>query len=172
MDRQQTTQILALIKVAYPNSYTKQSDEELRQTISLWATQFKEYDFNLVALAVNSFIAEDLSGFAPNIAQIKNYARKLSKMPQKTDEEIWIPIKKALSNSLYNSEKEYEQLPKDIQRCVTPGQLRDWARSDLDDLPFIRNEVLKEYRQQETRQTEFELLPAKARQLLLEGGNA
>lgn len=171
MTEKQTIQILALIKVAYPNSYSKQSDEDLKQTIMLWHTQFKDYEFELVALAVNSFIAKDLSGFAPTIAQIKNYAQKIAKPAQKTDEEIWIPIKNALKNSLYGAEEEYRKLPEDLQRCTTPGQLRDWSRSTTEDLPFIRNELIREYHQQEARQNDFELLPARAKQYLLQGGS-
>lgn len=166
MNYQETAKILALIKLAYPNSYNKLTDRELDQTVKLWESQFKDYKADIVLAAVNTFISEDLSGFCPNIAQIKNIAYKLLNGEQKTDDEIWLPIKKALRNSTYGANEEYEKLPEDIKQCVTPHQLRDWAMSSENDMPFVRNEVIKEYRSKETRRKEQALLPTKARNLI------
>lgn len=167
MTYQETAKILAMIKLAYPNSYNRLSDMELDQTVKLWQMQFKDYDANLVVAAVNTFISENLSEFAPNIAQIKDIAYKLQNGNQKTDDEIWMPVKKALSNGLYGSREEYAKLPEDIQKCVTPEQLKTWATLDNDELSFIRNEVIKEYRQKETRKRNMELLPTRAKEILM-----
>lgn len=167
MDRNETLKILSLIKVAYPNSYSKMSDDELKSLTMLWEAQFKGYEFELVAIAVNTFISEDLSGYAPTIAQVKNLARKLTSPQSKTDNEIWTPIYKAICNSAYNSKEEWNKLPQELQKCCTPEQLKVWAMSSNDDIQWIKKEVVGEYRQRETRQQEFDLLPTKAQTLVL-----
>ena len=167
MDRTETLMILSTIKLAYPNSY-KISKEELDQTAKLWLIHFKEYEFKLVTSALNTYIATDTTGFPPTIGQIKDIARRIVSPNQRTDEEIWIPIKNALKNGYYGSHEEYQKLPEDLRRCVTPDQIKDWSKADTDDLSFIRSEVIKEYRQQEQRKIEHELLPYEARRYLVE----
>lgn len=166
MDRNETLKILSLIKVAFPNSYNKMSEDELKALTMLWETQFKDYEFEMVAIATNTYISEDLSGYAPTIAQVKNIARKLTSPQTKTDNEIWMPIYKAICNSGYNSKEEWKKLPQDLQKCCTPEQLKVWAMSSNEDVQWIKKEVVSEYRQQETRQQEYDLLPNKAQVLL------
>lgn len=171
MNKKETLQILTLIKVAFPNAYSKFTDEELNQTAMLWEAQFKDYEFEVVAIATNTFIAKDLSGFAPTIAQIKNIIADLMNPNKRTDDEIWLPVHEAICNGYYNTQEVYEALPDDIKECVTPTQIRDWSTRDSDEMPFIRKEVIGEYRQKEARKREYELLPSKAKQLLIGAKN-
>lgn len=166
MNRKETLQILSLIKIAFPNTYTKFNDEELNQVAMLWEAQFKDYEFENVAIATNTFISKDLSGFAPTIAQIKDIAYNLINPNKRTDDEIWIPVHKAICNGYYNTQEEYDKLPDDIKKCVTTTQIKEWSLRDSDEMPFIRQEVIKEYRQKESRQKEYDLLPNKAKLMI------
>ena len=48
-----------------------------------------------------------------------------------TAQEAWNLVARAIRNSGYESRKEYDNLPPDIQRLVgSPEQLRDWAMMD------------------------------------------
>ena len=166
MELNETLKILSLIKIAYPNAYNKLSEDEVKAMSKLWNAQFKDYGFELVATAVNTFISQDLSTYAPTIAQIKNICKKLTTSIGKTDNEVWQPIHKAICNGIYESKKEWKKLPTDIQKCVTPQQIRVWAMASSDELQWIKKEVVSEYRQQESRKKELELLPTKAKELI------
>lgn len=171
MELNETLKILSLIKIAYPNAYTKLSEDEIKAMSKLWYAQFKDYEFELVATATNTFISEDLSGYAPTIAQIKNICRKITAPIEKTDNEIWQPIQKAICNGIYESTKEWEKLPNDIQKCITPQQIRVWAMASTSELQWIKKEVVSEYRQQQQRQKEIDLLPVKAKELISYGND-
>lgn len=168
MNKEETLKILTVIKVAFPNSYKNLSETDLKATVALWQAQFNDYSLDLVSNAVNSYIASDLSGYSPTIAQIKNIALRLQKGNGRSDEEIWQPIYKAISNSLYNSKEEYDNLPDDLKKITSSRELRDYAMLESSTMSFIRNQLIKEYRSQEQRQTEFNLLPNKAKQMMIE----
>lgn len=169
MNRKETLQILSLIKIAFPNTYTKFNDEELNQVALLWEAQFKDYDFEMVAVATNTFISRDLSGFAPTIAQIKDIAYDLMNPNKRTDDEIWIPIHEAICNGYYNTQEEYDKLPEDLKECVTTSQIRSWSMAPSDEMQWIRKEVIAEYRAREKRNKDYKLLTSKTKEYLMIG---
>ena len=70
MNKAETLQILAIIKVAYPNSFNKFTNQDIKMLTKLWEIQFKDYDYKLVMNAVNTIISTDLNDFMPTIARI------------------------------------------------------------------------------------------------------
>ena len=71
----EATQILAILKAAYPNSYRGMSKEEAQGTVTVWAIQFADIPVEMVTIAVNKLIAS--SPFPPAISEVK---RKLGSL--------------------------------------------------------------------------------------------
>lgn len=75
MTQKEATQILAILKAAYPNSYRGMSKEEAIGTVNVWATQFIDMPVNVVMIAVNKLISTNT--FPPSIGEVKEKIRSL-----------------------------------------------------------------------------------------------
>lgn len=69
MTREETVKVLAILKAAYPNSYSRMTPAEAKGVVTVWASQFVDVPANLVMIAVNKLIA--VNTFAPSIAEVK-----------------------------------------------------------------------------------------------------
>lgn len=75
MTQQETAQLFAIIKAAYPNNYRGMTKEEAVGTINIWHAQFAREQANLVLLAVERLIGT--SAFPPSIAEVKEKIKDL-----------------------------------------------------------------------------------------------
>ena len=75
MTQKEATQILAILKAAYPNSYRGMTKEEAVGTVNVWATQFINIPVNVVMIAVNKLISTNT--FPPSIGEVKEKIRGL-----------------------------------------------------------------------------------------------
>lgn len=75
MTQKEATQILAILKAAYPNSYKGMSKEEAIGTVNVWATQFIDIPVSVVMIAVNKLISTNT--FPPSINEVKEKIRGL-----------------------------------------------------------------------------------------------
>lgn len=144
MTKEQTTELLSLIRIAYPRFYANLTKQDALATIELWYSMFKDYEYKTVLMATQSLI-NNLE-FSPTIADVKNEIYKLTTSQEDTAIDEWNAIKKALSNSIYNSDRMYETLPPIAKKFVgSPNQLRQWAMNgDFND-GVVRGQFLKQY---------------------------
>ena len=70
MTRKETTQILSLLKAAYPNSYKGVTKKEANGIISMWLMQFANVPAEIVLMAINKIVA--VSTFPPSISEVKS----------------------------------------------------------------------------------------------------
>lgn len=75
MTQKEATQILAILKAAYPNSYRGMTKEEAVGTVNVWATQFINIPVSVVMIAVNKLISTNT--FPPSIGEVKEKIRGL-----------------------------------------------------------------------------------------------
>lgn len=162
MNRQETVKIMAVLEVAYPQFYSKQSEETKLAAVELWATMFSDTDYRLVAAAVKSFIATDVKGFPPSIGIINEKVYKILHKDELTEVEAWEHVKKALGNSLYNAADEFAALPPILQAIIrTPKQLTLWAKMDEDEVEtVIASNFQRSYRAKAQNAKEYEMLPS------------
>lgn len=69
MNKKEATQILAILKAAYPNFYKDMKPEEAQGTVSVWQMQFSDYPAEILLMALNKAIS--VSKFPPSIAEVK-----------------------------------------------------------------------------------------------------
>lgn len=130
MDREQVIKILSYLKVVYPNFYKGLSKQEAEETIAVWQDLFIDCDFNLVFVAIKELINSSENPFPPTISEVK------SKMYELTNREIlptdlWASLKKAIGNSAYHSEEEFEKLPMECKMFIkNPRQLKELSQND------------------------------------------
>lgn len=75
MTREETIQVLSLLKAAYPNSYKGMTAQEANGVISVWATQFSDTPVEIVLVAINKLIAS--KAFPPAISEVKEKVKAL-----------------------------------------------------------------------------------------------
>ncbi len=87
---------------------------------------FEEYEYRLVSGAVRAFIASDTKGFPPSVGMVLDKLRLLTAPRELSEMEAWNQLSRAVKNSAWYAEEEFDKLPEDIRGIVgSPASLRD-----------------------------------------------
>lgn len=162
MTMEETSQMLTLLKVAYPNFYRNISQRDAVATLELWSEMFAEEDVNVVKYALKSLITTH-TGFPPDIAEVKNQIRLLVQTAtgEPTDEELWRIFRRAVCDGTYGAKEGFAKLPPVLQRyCGSPATLRELAQSDEKTLDtVVHGQFLKQITGLRQRQEYEDSLP-------------
>lgn len=162
MTREETSQMLTILKAAYPNFYRNMSPKDAMATLNLWAEMFAEDDVNIVKCSLKTLIGSH-SGFPPDIAEVKRHMRMLLQTVtgEPTDEDLWRILRKAVCNGSYGAKEEFERLPPVLQRyCGSPSTLRELAVQDEKTLDtVVHGQFLRQIAAIRERQQYHDSLP-------------
>lgn len=165
MTRDEVIKILTILKTAYPKYYANMKKEEAENTIELYSDMFKSDDANLVAIAVKSMINK--LPFPPTIADIRNEIYSLT-TEKEAPIELWNKLKKAISNSTYNSVEEFNKLPEKVKKFVgSPQGLRELGQneSSINDT-VVKGQFLKQIETITAQEKENKMMIPEVRNLL------
>lgn len=170
MNYDETLKIMAVLRAAYPRYYSGQRREEVETAITLWQSIFDDLPYNVVAAAVQAFIADDDKGFPPAVGQINRRVREIVEPERMTEQEAWALVSRACENSGYHWQQEYEKLPEDIRRCVGDAlTLREWALMPIEEFEtVIASNFMRSYREKREIRRRREAIPPSMRELLAE----
>lgn len=167
MTKKETIAIMAMLKASYPRYYGDMGAEDIETAINLWYTMLKDYDGKIVYQAVKAVIATNK--YPPTVAEVLEKIKLITGKEEMTEMEAWSYISKAVSNSTYHALEEWEKLPEQLQKAVSPDLLRSWATIEGDDVQtIIQSHFLKTFRANEKRRKDIESLPSSAKELMLE----
>ncbi len=163
MDRNETTQILTVLKAAYPHSFKGLSKRDANAMIDLWQMMFAADSYEAVNAAVAALISTRKEGFTPTIGEVKErmaFARE-QVTGALSEQEAWALVEKACRNGLYGYQAEFDKLPPEIQRAVgAPEQLKAWAGMDAETVnSVVASNFMRNYRAQAQREKERAMLP-------------
>ena len=115
--------------------------------------------------AVKRYILTDTTGFAPAIGKIVALIAKAQEPETLTGMEAWALVSKAIKNGIYGAEKEFANLPADVQKAVgSPAQLTGWATTRSDEVQTVgQSNFLRAYKTVLARKEEHSKLPASMR---------
>ena len=68
MDNYEATKLLAMVKIAYPNSYKGMDNESLMATVNMWAMSFPDVPYQIMEQAFNSLRMK--LKFPPTVAEM------------------------------------------------------------------------------------------------------
>ena len=166
MTRDETVNIIRVMVDSYPNY----KPNNLSETVDVWHTMLSDYDYNLVSMALKSYILSDTSGFAPAIGQIVAKIHSITQPQELNEMEAWSLVSKAIRNSIYNAADEYAKLPPIVQKAVgLPSQLMQWAIDDSYNESVVSSNFMRCYRIELAREKELSMLPEDARQIAQNG---
>lgn len=168
MNRKEVTQILSVLKAAYPHSFKDMTKLDGETLVNLWTRQFAEEDPAAVSAAVEALIATRTAGYSPTIGEIKDQLHRLRTVDGLNEAQAWALVEKACRRGLYNSREEFEKLPPDVQAAVGgPEQLKAWASMDAETVnSVVASNFQKTFRTVRQREKERTMMPSEVKAFL------
>ena len=166
MTKQDTYQVLGILRAIYPGSFVGSDDEE-RLRIELWQKLFADETVKEVRRAVEAFVVTDKRGFMPVPGQIKEQIAILRDSGGLNEQDAWELVTNALCNSSYGSVEEFAKLPADVRRAVgSPNMLKSWAAVNISELQtVIASNFKRDYRAIVAQQRDLAKIPEAVKQL-------
>ena len=163
MTREETVKIIRIMVDSYPNY----KPNDISETVDVWQMMLSDYDYNLVAMALKSYILSNTSGFAPSIGQLVAKIQTITKPQELSEMEAWSLVSKAIRNSGYNSVEEFAKLPPIVQNAVgLPDQLRTWALDENYNEQVVSSNFMRCYRTELARHDELSKMPEEIKALI------
>lgn len=164
MNREETKEILKVLRVGYPNFYKGLTKREADEIIDLWSTMFASEPVKIVIEAVKSLMCT--LKFPPTIADVKEKIAMITQPKQLTEMEAWRMVKSAIS--YYNATETFSRLPPILQGIIgSPNTLREWAVMEAETVDsIIQSNFMRSYKVKAAQEKERNMLPESTRQLI------
>lgn len=162
MTREDTLDLLSVLKAAYPNFYRGMTVKDADHVVDLWFEMFKDEPAGLVALAVKRHIATDTKGFPPHIGAIKDAIVKIQQPDEMTEIEAWNIVRNAIRSYSWDAKEQFDKLPPVLQRLVgSPNQLVEWGQMPSETVAsVVASNFQRSYKARAANEREFLALPA------------
>ena len=85
MTKNEAAAIVKMISTMYPNEYSKIDVAGMRQIVEMWAAATEGYTEEQIATALQQYVSNDTSGFAPKPGQVKQYVPKYKRLQQRAN---------------------------------------------------------------------------------------
>ena len=131
MKAEEVKDILTVLKVNYPQSFTGYTPKMGAALLALWTKAFEKDDTRLVNAAVHAIIFETTNSFVPNVGQVKAKMVEIANGATTDPEEAFQRLRNAVRNLESDRPDEcmeiYNALPDEIRRVCTVHDLIDYA---------------------------------------------
>ena len=164
MTREELRNIIYVLK----SVYTQQNFIPDQAAFNVWYEMLKDLPRDVAEQAARKHILSEK--FPPAIADIRREAAEIT-APRDAilnELEAWHLVSRALRNSIYGGEQEYERLPPAVRRAIgSPQTLRDWAVMDRADVETVeQSHFIRCYRAEQARAKNLAQLPEQMRMRL------
>ena len=147
MTRMQVTQMLTILKTAYPRFYSKVTKSEAENTINLWYAMFKDEEAYIVTMAIYNLIKKH-KDFPPEPAHVQEEIDNIIAVStgEPMDTELWNIYKNAVARGVHRDRAKYDQLPELIKIWTgSPATMYEHGMTDEKDfISFVRTQFMKE----------------------------
>lgn len=166
MTKREVGELMTVLQANYPDSFKGQSDEAIGVKVNLWYKILQSYPCTIVNAAAIAFMATDTKGFMPNVGQIVEQIQRMNRNDDRTPDEAWRLVYRAIKNSTYWAAEEFAKLPEDIQRFVGhPDQLREWALMEADVVQsVIASNFQRSFKVRQSNDRDYDKLPPEVKQ--------
>lgn len=168
MTKREVVELMTVLQANYPDSFRGQSDAVVGAKVALWYDMFKNHPREIVHAAAVAFMATDTKGFMPNVGQIMEQIQRMNRKNDRTPDEAWRLVYRAIQNSTYWAAEEFAKLPEDIQRFVgNPDQLKAWALMEADVVQsVIASNFQRSFKVRQEHDRDYQKLPAEVKQFI------
>lgn len=161
MSREETKIVIGCMIASYPNY----KPVDMAMTVDTWTNFMKDYSLKDVMKGLEIYITTDTSGFAPSIGQIINNIHNVNEIGNiMSDMEAWAVVRKAIGNSSYHAQEEFDKLPDLIKRCVgNANNLKAIASSEDYNEDVEKALFIKTYKAEVEREKRIARMPVEVR---------
>ena len=162
MTRDEVIKIQMVIQAAYPNY----NPPDKTITADTWLVLLNDFTYEQVLAAVHAFIRTDKKGFAPSIGEVIDKLQLLFGEKEVNAVAAWTMVLKAIKNSTYHADEEYEKLPRIIQRVIGgPQRLTELATMENLNTSVESSNFMRDYRDALEADREIQKLPPELKML-------
>lgn len=162
MTRDEVIKIQMVIQAAYPNY----NPPDKTITADTWLVLLNDFTYEQVLAAVHAFIRTDKKGFAPSIGEVIDKLQLLFGEKEVNAVAAWTMVLKAIKNSTYHADEEYEKLPRIIQRVIGgPQRLTELATMENLNTSVESSNFMRDYRAALEADREIQKLPPELKML-------
>lgn len=140
--------------------------DNVMDAMAAWEWALKDYDYNRVGEALQTYMRTEGSNFAPSASKLISLINIDREMTMPTEQEAWAMVRKAIQSlDWYDPQKEFNKLPEVVKKTViNPLTLKEWAMTEGDIEQVIGSNFMRTYRQVVQRELTEEKLPEAVRQ--------
>lgn len=164
MTREETIKIIRIIAATYPNF--KMND--ISETVDAWYFFLSDFGYPEISIALKTYVQTNGTGFAPSASQLINLTKVVDDYSSFNENEAWALVNKAIKNSLYNSDQEFEKLPDVVKKAVgNPANLREWAMLRTSEVEtVVASNFMRNYSTELSRAQEMNKMPLEVKNLI------
>lgn len=133
-----------------------------KDAFEVWYKLLKDLDYDMASMSISKYMLTNR--FPPSIADIRTQYSDISNTKENElyETTAWGMVLKAMRNSTYNSEYEFNKLPEIIKKSIgSANQLREWAiMEDMDgrSLTVLQSNFMRTFRAMIDREKELKKL--------------
>lgn len=160
MRREEFVKVAAGLRTAYQQRNFMPD----QKTFDLWFSYLQDLPYEQVNAAAQKYILS--SAFPPTIADIRNACNEVAGNEVLNEMEAWRVVYKAICNSNYHAEEEFNKLPPLVQKAIgNPDNLKEMAGMDINTVNSVeQSHFIRVYRTEVDRERELSKLPTEFRQ--------
>lgn len=161
MRKDELRAVMKYFQSAYKGFYEGANTADV---MGVWYDAFKDEDARVVQTAAKNYVKTN--EFAPTVAGLMKQITLIKGAESNTD--LWDKLRKAISNSTYNSEEEFSKLPSECQSFVgSPLGLKSLATEDAGKIDtVVKGQFLKNVDSIKERQNVQAQLPQELREAI------
>lgn len=168
MTIEEVYKLIFVVRAVWIKTYEKFGQNDFDNMAIGWHMALEDYSYQEISLGLKAYVKSNETGFPPVPAQLIAYTRKSNPVSDLTSNEAWSLVYKAICNSNYNAEAEFEKLPLMCQKAIgSAASLRELAQMDIDTVQSVEGSHFKRnYENLVKRQAEYDKIPQTTREAL------
>ena len=169
MNKQETTQIITLLAGNY-NTVADKTKEQKIMMLNTWYECLKDLEYQLVLNAVKKSIID--SPYPPTIHDVRKNAVEIANpTTTKNPIEAWQEAYKMICSGTYMTQEEFNQHTEEVKKFFgNVENLRSYSTNEDFNIDVVRSNFLKQYDRIEKETREWNILPDRMKQLILNTG--
>lgn len=132
-----------------------------QDAFNVWYELLKDLPYEQANIAIQKYMLTEK--FPPTISDIRTKANEIVAQVEESMSELeaWSLVGKAISNSGYHAQEEFDKLPEACQRAVgNPSNLKEWAMMESDKVATVeQSHFIRNYRAAVQRMKEDAKIP-------------
>lgn len=150
--------------------YAQQTFLPDKDAFDMWFALLQDLPYKLANVAIQKHMLTEK--FPPTPAEIREKAAQMMEVPETemSELEAWALVRKAIRNSGYHAQEEFDKLPEACREAVgNAANLEEWAKMDYEKVESVgQSHFIRNFRTAVLRMKEEQRLPEQTRKLISE----